>query len=542
MRARSCACAAWAAPTRTAACSLGDTLWDFDGQEIFKRAVNGMAQRLAEGAARSAASRADEIDLVVPHQANLRIIESVAKRAGMPMDKVFVTVQHYGNMSAATVPVALVEALEEGRVKPGATDPDARFRRRPHAVLARGPLGRARDAARHERRGAAALQPHRARDGERRSAHARTRTTVRTRADGAAVRRGGPPRPECPAWASRLARRPGGGTGRRRRALGRRPSARGAPEELLVSSAHDDRRADDAKTYDAVPSTTSPSSASGSWAIRWPATRAERPRGHGLQPHAPRPTMGRRARRAPARHAARGGARAPRSSSPASATTTTCARHPRRGRRLRRHGAGRDLRRPHHRLGRGRARAAAAAASAALHSSTRRSPAARPGAENGALTVMCGGDAAAVRARAAGGRWPLRAPAALMGAAGRRPARQDGQPDLHRRPAAGPVRGPQFRPDGRPRHEAVLEVIGKGAAQSWQMDNRGKTMIDDKFDFGFAVDWMRKDLGTLPRRGASATARRCRSPRWSTSSTPTCRPWAAALGHLEPDPAAAQGR
>jgi 3-hydroxyisobutyrate dehydrogenase-like beta-hydroxyacid dehydrogenase len=43
----------------------------------------------------------------------------------------------------------------------------------------------------------------------------------------------------------------------------------------------------------------------------------------------------------------------------------------------------------------------------------------------------------------------------------------------------------------------VLEVIGKGAAQSWQMDNRGKTMIDDKFDFGFAVDWMRKDLGLV---------------------------------------------
>jgi 3-hydroxyisobutyrate dehydrogenase-like beta-hydroxyacid dehydrogenase len=42
---------------------------------------------------------------------------------------------------------------------------------------------------------------------------------------------------------------------------------------------------------------------------------------------------------------------------------------------------------------------------------------------------------------------------------------------------------------------AVLEVIGKGAAQSWQMDNRGPTMIQGKFDFGFAVDWMRKDLG-----------------------------------------------
>ena len=43
----------------------------------------------------------------------------------------------------------------------------------------------------------------------------------------------------------------------------------------------------------------------------------------------------------------------------------------------------------------------------------------------------------------------------------------------------------------------VLDVIGKGAAQSWQMDNRGRTMVEDKFDFGFAVDWMRKDLGIV---------------------------------------------
>ena len=43
----------------------------------------------------------------------------------------------------------------------------------------------------------------------------------------------------------------------------------------------------------------------------------------------------------------------------------------------------------------------------------------------------------------------------------------------------------------------VLEVIGKGAAQSWQLDNRGKTMVEDRFDFGFAVDWMRKDLGLV---------------------------------------------
>lgn len=43
----------------------------------------------------------------------------------------------------------------------------------------------------------------------------------------------------------------------------------------------------------------------------------------------------------------------------------------------------------------------------------------------------------------------------------------------------------------------VLDVISKGAAQSWQMENRGGTMVDDKFDFGFAVDWMRKDLGLV---------------------------------------------
>src|SRR4029079_13495988 len=63
---------------------------------------------------------ANDVDLVVPHQANLRIIEAVAKRVHVPMERVFVNVQRYGNMSAATVPVALCEALEEGRVKPGA--------------------------------------------------------------------------------------------------------------------------------------------------------------------------------------------------------------------------------------------------------------------------------------------------------------------------------------------------------------------------------------------------------------------------------------
>src|SRR5947207_14656430 len=64
--------------------------------------------------------RAQDVDLVVPHQANLRIIEAVAKRAHVPMERVYVNIQRYGNMSAATVPVALCEALEERRVRPGA--------------------------------------------------------------------------------------------------------------------------------------------------------------------------------------------------------------------------------------------------------------------------------------------------------------------------------------------------------------------------------------------------------------------------------------
>jgi 3-hydroxyisobutyrate dehydrogenase/2-hydroxy-3-oxopropionate reductase len=79
----------------------------------------------------------------------------------------------------------------------------------------------------------------------------------------------------------------------------------------------------------------------------------------------------------------------------------------------------------------------------------------------------------------------------------------------------------------------VLDVIGKGAAQSWQMDNRGKTMADDKFEFGFAVDWMRKDLGLVldeaKRNGARlpvtalvdqfyADVQKMGGGRWDTSS------------------------
>jgi 3-oxoacyl-[acyl-carrier-protein] synthase-3 len=96
---------------------LGDTKWDFEGQEIFKRAVQGMSLA-SEEALKRAGIDVSQVDLVVPHQANLRIIEAVAKRCNVPMERVFLTVQRYGNMSSATVPVAMVEALEEGRVKP----------------------------------------------------------------------------------------------------------------------------------------------------------------------------------------------------------------------------------------------------------------------------------------------------------------------------------------------------------------------------------------------------------------------------------------
>jgi 3-oxoacyl-[acyl-carrier-protein] synthase III len=97
---------------------FGDTQWDFDGQEIFKRAVQGMTQASA-AVLNKCGVHPDQIDLVVPHQANLRIIEAVVARTGIPMDKVMLTVQRYGNMSAATVPVALTEAVAEGRVMPG---------------------------------------------------------------------------------------------------------------------------------------------------------------------------------------------------------------------------------------------------------------------------------------------------------------------------------------------------------------------------------------------------------------------------------------
>jgi len=88
------------------------------GREVFKAAVLAMAEACDEALTRAGVS-ADEIDLLIPHQANLRIIEATAKHAGMPMSKVMVNLDRYGNTSSASIPLALDQAIAEGRVRPG---------------------------------------------------------------------------------------------------------------------------------------------------------------------------------------------------------------------------------------------------------------------------------------------------------------------------------------------------------------------------------------------------------------------------------------
>jgi 3-hydroxyisobutyrate dehydrogenase/2-hydroxy-3-oxopropionate reductase len=118
------------------------------------------------------------------------------------------------------------------------------------------------------------------------------------------------------------------------------------------------------------------------------------------------------------------------------------------------------------------------------------------GAQNGALTVMCGGEAAVFeRVRPVLGAF-ARAVTLLGEAGAGQLAKMVNQICI-----AGLVQGLSeaiaFGQRAGLDMSQVLGVIGKGAAQSWQMDNRGKTMVDGQFDFGFAVDWMRKDLGLV---------------------------------------------
>jgi 3-hydroxyisobutyrate dehydrogenase len=154
------------------------------------------------------------------------------------------------------------------------------------------------------------------------------------------------------------------------------------------------------------------------------------------------------------------------------------------------------------------------------------------GAQNGLLTVMCGGSQAAFDAVKPTAMAFSRA-FTLLGASGAgQLAKMVNQICI-----AGLVQGLSeaiaFGQRAGLDMEQVLDVIGKGAAQSWQMDNRGKTMVARKFDFGFAVDWMRKDLGLVldeaKRNGAKlpvtalvdqfyADVQEMGGQRWDTSS------------------------
>jgi 3-oxoacyl-[acyl-carrier-protein] synthase-3 len=89
-----------------------------NGREIFKLAVRGMGDSSAQAIAEAGLTKHD-IALVLPHQANLRIIEATAKRLEMPMERVFVNLDRYGNTSAATIPIALAEAVAQDRIKDG---------------------------------------------------------------------------------------------------------------------------------------------------------------------------------------------------------------------------------------------------------------------------------------------------------------------------------------------------------------------------------------------------------------------------------------
>jgi 3-oxoacyl-[acyl-carrier-protein] synthase-3 len=91
-----------------------------NGREVFKFATRVLGRALDEALA-DAAMTADDIDHFIPHQANARIIEYAANEVGLPMDRVVMNVDRYGNTSAASIPLALCEAFDEGRIQPGDT-------------------------------------------------------------------------------------------------------------------------------------------------------------------------------------------------------------------------------------------------------------------------------------------------------------------------------------------------------------------------------------------------------------------------------------
>ena len=97
---------------------LGDPVLKMDGQAVFKLAV-GVLEQTAKACLKKAGLEAKDLDWLVPHQANIRIIQSTAKKMGMSMDKVILTVQDHGNTSAASIPLALDYGVRSGKLKAG---------------------------------------------------------------------------------------------------------------------------------------------------------------------------------------------------------------------------------------------------------------------------------------------------------------------------------------------------------------------------------------------------------------------------------------
>jgi 3-oxoacyl-[acyl-carrier-protein] synthase-3 len=98
--------------------AAGEQWLKMEGKEVYRRAVRAIVES-AETAMATAGVDASGIDLFVPHQANIRIIDGAASRLGFPPEKVFVNIERYGNTSAASVPIALAEAADEGRLRDG---------------------------------------------------------------------------------------------------------------------------------------------------------------------------------------------------------------------------------------------------------------------------------------------------------------------------------------------------------------------------------------------------------------------------------------
>jgi 3-oxoacyl-[acyl-carrier-protein] synthase-3 len=98
----------------------GSAFLHMDGQAVFKLAVS-VLEEVANEALKAAGMRASEVDWLIPHQANIRIMQGTAKKLGLPMDKMVVTVDQHGNTSAASIPLALDQAVRDGRIKTGQT-------------------------------------------------------------------------------------------------------------------------------------------------------------------------------------------------------------------------------------------------------------------------------------------------------------------------------------------------------------------------------------------------------------------------------------